>query len=109
MVIPFELPAKAQRGPVVLVLILEKQNLERMKQADPFDFDCRAYQDAGLRVDHRIRDLDIVIAYEEDTNPVLEFHARQDVAGFLGWLERGRQNRAERSVAASAVAGSVSG
>jgi hypothetical protein len=63
-------------------LILEKQNLDRMKQADPFDFDCRAYQDAGLRVEHRIRDLDIVIAYEETLTRWWSFTRVKMLPGF---------------------------
>jgi len=37
LLIPFELSSTHSRGPVVLVLILEKENLDRMRQADPLD------------------------------------------------------------------------
>ncbi|HZQ53338.1 MAG TPA: hypothetical protein VFB14_14135 [Bryobacteraceae bacterium] len=90
LIIPFQLPNDASRGPVVVVMILEKENLDRMKEADPFDVHFSRY--AGhMAVDRPIRQLDFVIAYEEDTNRLLEFKAKDDLAGLMKWLQRGRK------------------
>jgi hypothetical protein len=90
LIIPFEMPAGHERGPVVLVLILEKENLDRMRQADPFDVHLSAYR-RHMPVERAIKQLDIVIAYEEDVNKLLEFKNRDDIGGLLRWLERGRK------------------
>jgi hypothetical protein len=95
LVVPFELTEAAVkrsgRGPVVLVLILEPENVDRLKLADPVDLMPRLFAPA-LKIHRPIRDLDIVIAYEEDIGKIAAFHASQDIAGLLVWLERGRKH-----------------
>jgi len=90
LIIPFVLPNDARRGPVVLVLILEKENLDRMQAADPFDLHLSAYK-GHLPTDRPIRQLDLVIAYEEDLTALLNFQRKNDLAALMEWLERGRK------------------
>lgn len=44
--------------------------------------------------DRPVRQLDLVIAYEEDVETIADFQARQDIAGLMKWLERGRKHKA---------------
>jgi hypothetical protein len=98
IVVPF-FTAKQDRGPIVLVLILEKENLERMKSADPFDMQLRKYDNsfpmlgrqAGRWAARPISELDIVIAYEEDQETIQRFARTNDIEGLIAWLERGRK------------------
>lgn len=89
IVFSFELPKGEPRGPIVLVAILEKENVDRMRQADPLDFQVRNC--SGVDHSARLRDLEIVIAYEEDLNQMIEFQKNRDLVGFIKWLERGRK------------------
>jgi hypothetical protein len=89
-VIPFEVRDDKERGPVVVVMILEKENLDRMKEADPFDVHFRAYR-RHMNIHRPIGELDFILAYEEDTNAILEFKRKNDLLGLLCWLERGRK------------------
>jgi len=93
LVFAFEMPPGATRGPVVVVLILEVENLLRMKCNDPFDLLVKQFAAAGIPLDRRLRDVDLVIAYEEDTAEIIGFRDRQDIAGLMRWLERGRKIR----------------
>src|SRR5512146_3050721 len=92
LTIPFTLPPGSNRGPVVFVVILERENLERMREGDPFDVQLRAYA-PFMSVGRPLRDLDIVIAYEEDREALIGFKKRDDIAGLLQWLERGRKRK----------------
>lgn len=86
----FEMPPESKRGPVVLVIVLEKENFDRMRTADSADISLSQYP--GIeRLDHRKpRDMDIVVAYEEDLRPLMEFQRTNNLVGFIRWLERGR-------------------
>lgn len=87
----FEAPRKGDRGGVVVVLVLEADNLERMKLGDPVDLQFRAY--AGhWNVNRPIRDVDLIVAYEKDMAAITAFHKRQDMAGLMNYLERGRHH-----------------
>lgn len=92
LLIPFEVSG-SDRGPLVVVLVLEKDNLDRMHQADPVDVHFADYK--GLMPDSQlgrpIHQLGLVIAYEEDKAKLLEFKDKNDVIGLMKWLERGRQ------------------
>ena len=79
------------RGPLVLVLIIEKENLDRMREGDPFDFQPRAL--GAMCPEGRVSDLDIVVAYEEDLNPIMEFQKANDIDGLIRHLERGRRHK----------------
>lgn len=94
LLVHFELPARMWQnrpcqGLVGVVLILEPDNLQRMRTADPTDLLlstlCRPSQ-----TDRPIRDLALVIAYEEERTRVLEFKERNDFRGLMLWIERGR-------------------
>lgn len=89
LIFSFELPPGAPRGPVVLVIIIEKENLDRMRKADPFDIKLRTMP--TVRDSPSIRDMDIVIAYEEDLNLLIDFQKRQALGELIAWLERGRK------------------
>ena len=90
LIIPFEVRDDAERGPIIVVMILEKENLDRMREADPFDVHFSAYR-GQMNVNRQIRELDFVIAYEEDTAKIIAFKQKNDLAGLIAWLERGRK------------------
>jgi hypothetical protein len=89
LVVPFELKTGAPRGPLVIVLVLEKENLDRMRQGDPFDMKTCDYL-RPVMGHYSAREIDFVIAYEEDTSKILDFAQRKDIAGLMSYLERGR-------------------
>lgn len=88
----FEWPRRGDRGGLVVVLILQRENLERMKGGDPFDLQFSAYRN-HWPIDRPARDIDLVIAYEEDQAAVEAFHRRLDMGGLMKYLERGRVYR----------------
>lgn len=92
MIIPFQIPSHEERGPLVVFVVLEKENLERMRKGDPCDLQFTNYK-AFLPVEQPISQLDLVIAYEEDKNSLMKFKAANDIAGLLKWLERGRKHQ----------------
>ncbi len=75
----------------MLVLILERENLERMRQGDPYDLKLNTVP--ILRIDRRIGQLDLVIAYEEDVGTLMAFKEQNNLAGLMQWLERGRKHQ----------------
>jgi hypothetical protein len=79
----------SKRGPVVLVLVLGAENLDRMKLADPLDIQPRLVMKGGL-VNDRIWEMDIVVAYEDSLNQIIEFQKSNELMGLMRWLERGR-------------------
>lgn len=86
----FELPVGYHRGPVVVVMILELENLHRIKASDPFDM---KFLDFKLPVKYAAGDVDLVIAYEEERERIIGFQNARDTAGLMEWLERGRNIR----------------
>lgn len=91
-VIPVKTKGHPERGPQMLLIILTKENLERMKEGDPFDLQTRAY--AGqMNLDGKIGDLDIVVAYEEDEKAIMELAEQNDLAGIIARVERGREHK----------------
>lgn len=91
LVIPLRFTEKiGDRGPLVLVVILQKDNLDRMAQADPVDIQINKFL-PYLPVNGLITDLDIVIAREDDLSKLLEFQKTQDARALMQWLERGRR------------------
>ena len=102
LLIPFELPPDAHRrsgrGPVVIVMVLEPANIARLRAADPLDFQPRVLRQQ-LHIERPIRDLDFILAYEEDTAQLVEFKVKGDMAGLMRWIERGRKNRPEDGTA----------
>ena len=98
-VIPFRVRGDHERGPQVLIVVLTRDNLERMREGDPFDIQLKAY---GQQMDlnRSLKGLDIVIAYEEDTQELKRLAALDDLPGILRWIERGRIQSAWRCAAA---------
>lgn len=91
-VIPVSIKDHPERGPQMLLIILSKDNLERMQEGDPFDIQTRAYAHQ-MNLDARIGDLDIVVAYEEDEEAILALAKNSDLAGIIARVERGRVHR----------------
>jgi hypothetical protein len=90
-------PFISSRG-VSIILVLEKENLDRMRQADPFDLQLKDYP---LPRDISARDLDIVIAYEEDASPLLALHRGGDSPRH-GCLHRAQSETEARRLSAAA-------
>lgn len=84
----FEVPKGYHRGRVMLVIILEAENLVRMERSDPFDMLLKELPGSA---NYSMADIDIVIAYERDSEPLKKFLRERDIAGLMGWLERGRE------------------
>lgn len=90
-----------ERGPVVLIIVLTRENLDRMREADPFDLKTR---DLGaILIGWKAKDLDIVIAYEEDESFIGECQKTGDIKALIGWIERGRRHRPEQGDATPPV------
>jgi len=80
------------RGPLVLIVILTRDNLERMREGDPFDMHLSAYQNQ-LDLAMPLENLDLVIAYEEDAALLESIAKRGDMTALLTYIERGREHR----------------
>ena len=91
-VIPVNMKSDPARGPQLLMIILTKDNLERMKEGDPFDMQTRAYA-SQMNLSAKLGDLDIVVAYEEDEAAIVEMAKNSDLAGIIARVERGRVHR----------------
>lgn len=94
IVLSVEVPPKyaerTGRGPVVFIVILEKGNFERMKAADPADLKLFEYL-RGPVLNAPLKELDLVIAYEEDVSEIMRMKMERDTVGIAQWLERGRK------------------
>lgn len=84
--------ANPERGPQLLLVILTKDNLERMKMGDPFDMQARSYPNQ-LDLSQPLGNLDIVVAYEEDEDRIMAMASKGDIAGIIARVERGRVHR----------------
>jgi hypothetical protein len=82
---PLNLP-----GETILVVILERDNLERMKTGDPVTLESGP---RGGLVPTLVypENTSLLIAYEEDSAVIYEMASRKDFAGIVRHLERGRQ------------------
>lgn len=92
--ISFEVPQKyvqeRGRGPIVFVIVLERENLDRMKEADPADLQLLEYL-KGPILNAPLKQLNLVIAYEEDLNELLRIKKEGNAWDLIRWLERGRK------------------
>lgn len=75
------------RGPLLAVVILEPENLERMRNGDPYNVRPESLEDFS---GHAIGQLNLVIAYEEDKEAIMKFRDEGDRDGLIAYLERGR-------------------
>lgn len=78
-------------GPMGLVIILEAENLKRMREGDPLDFQPHVLGN-HFNMHRSIRDLTIIVAYEEDLKPIMQFQKVNDLVGLMTYLERGRRH-----------------
>jgi hypothetical protein len=81
---------RGDRGPTVLVVVLEKENMDRMRVGDPLDVQFTKYK-GRLPIDVPLRNVDLVIAYEEDLTTIMKFQKEQNLAGLMRYIERGRK------------------
>jgi hypothetical protein len=73
----------------ILLVVFEKENLERMKKADPITLESIA-SGGILGLPKYPKDFNILIAYEEDDAELYRMAKVGDVGAMLRWLERGR-------------------
>lgn len=84
------------RGPAVLVLVLERENMARMTTGDPLDLRLAAMANTSPQAAEvlacRAADLDIVIAYEDAAGigTIKDLAAKDDMAALIRYIERGR-------------------
>lgn len=86
---------RGDRGPVVLIVILTRENLVRMNLADPFDLQLRNYLPDSLK-SSRMDQLDLIIAYEENENALMELRGYAEAGNLkaiIQWVERGRRHQ----------------
>ena len=67
----------------VLFVILEQENLVRMKLADPADFEMQDFFSEPKNVK-------IVLCYEDDVTELKELAAEEKLSEIVEWLNRGR-------------------
>lgn len=71
----------------ILILILQKENIVRLQQADPIDLNT---QDYFIPQTGNPRGIELVIAYEEDEAKLRELQDKGDVKALIDYIERGR-------------------
>jgi len=74
----------------VLILVLDDENVGRMKDADPVDLDVLKYFVAA-RAKFPVSKFELLICYEKDIAPLVEMQRRNDLKGIFDWLQRGRK------------------
>ena len=72
----------------ILVIVIEADNLDRMKKSDPITL--KSAQMGGLlkTVGHADR-FRVIVSYEQDSGPLYEFLQKQDQGGLMQYLLRG--------------------
>ena len=72
----------------LLVIVIEADNLDRMKKSDPVTL--KSVQMGGLlkTVGQPAR-FRVLVAYEQDSGPLYEFLQKQDQGGLMQYLLRG--------------------
>jgi hypothetical protein len=94
LILPISIPPSLRkgRGPLLIVVILERDNLDRMREGDPADIQFGSFEHPLLR-GKAVNDLDLVVAYEEDSQPIKDLISRGDIGAVLKYIERGRVHR----------------
>jgi len=77
----------------LLVVIIETDNLERMKLADPITLN--SVQQGGVVNIRHPHNCEILIAYEEDTSFIMALGKNNDFEGVYKYLIRGFQFKPE--------------
>jgi hypothetical protein len=76
------------RGESILLVVIEKENLDRMKEADPISLE--SYNSGGILPPPDYPDrLVVLIAYEEDEVELYKMARAGDNAALVRWLARG--------------------
>jgi hypothetical protein len=76
-------------GQSILFIVIEKDNLERMKKADPITLE--SYRNGGILGGPKYpNDFNLLIAYEEETSELYQLVKAGNPAFILRYLERGR-------------------
>jgi len=87
----FRTPPGHPRGPVVMVIVLTPENTARMFTSDPYDQHGKLFFTAPDQQTILARDLDIVVAFEPDIEPILKLKREGNIGGIMKWIERGRR------------------
>lgn len=79
----------------IIILVIERENLERMRRADPATLESP--QRGGIMQTPKYPEqLSILVAYEGDDAELYRRIRAENLAELLRWLERGRQFDPER-------------
>lgn len=72
----------------ILILVLSRDDFERVKQADPMQVSwTRMVTEVGVQIHQPT----IVVCYEEDMFKLMKFLDKKDIIGALKHLERGHK------------------
>lgn len=74
-----------------LIIIIERENLDRMREADPITLESKTRGGQILARVANPHNLSIVIAYEEDEVELYKLLRAGDAAAILRYVERGRK------------------
>jgi hypothetical protein len=72
----------------LLVIVIEADNLDRMKKSDPITLKSEQMGGILKTVGHAAR-FRVLVAYEQDSGPLYEFLQKQDQGGLMQYLLRG--------------------
>ena len=93
LIIPVQ--ARGVRGnnklTTLLIVVLEEENLERMRAGDPFDVQARTINTQSVDLSQPVSSLDLVICYERDINEV--YKRMHNLPELLRYLERDRHHQ----------------
>ena len=75
-------------GESLLVIVIERDNLERMEKGDPITLKSKRMGGLLTAVE-KPDNMHVIVAFEQDSSHVYEFLQRQDKMGLLQYLTRG--------------------
>jgi DNA-directed RNA polymerase subunit H (RpoH/RPB5) len=79
----------------VLVVVIEKENLDRMLKADPITLESKQQGGKVMPIIRHPENLSILIAYEEDQPELYRIAQAGDLVRLLTYLERNRKWKPE--------------
>ena len=79
----------------VLVVVIEKENFDRMQKADPITLESRQQGGKVMPMIRYPENLSILIAYEEDQPELYRIAQAGDLGKLLTFLERNREWKPE--------------
>jgi hypothetical protein len=89
ILIPFDMDAQQESG---IVVIIERDNLDRMMQADPITLQTATDARAGfLKPIKYPQKFSVMIAYEEDSGLLYQLAQAGDVRALIQHIQRGYQ------------------